>query len=315
MITLEINLSILIATKDRPEKLRLLLDSIAKSTLLPKKIIIVFSGNDISHLLNTYKNVLNIEEIYSEVAGQLLQKRKGINALTEYDKWVLFLDDDVLVDTNTIESLVDNYIQNPRFKDYAGFGLSITNINYRQISTFTKIVLFLFKLYSYKPGSITKSGHPQSYLEQKFELDVDWLNGISLWKNTVLNEYSQADLNVEYSAYEDVIFSYKVSKNHKLLFAAQANVTNQSLEGNEPLTAKQFMYGAYMRYYFVTSNKEFSKIWFLISQILRSCDYLARNNGSVTFYQKFRFTACIWFSLFWAVIKNTDGKSLIKLKC
>jgi glycosyltransferase involved in cell wall biosynthesis len=116
MITLELNLSILIATKDRPEKLKLLLDSIAKSTLLPKKIIIVFSGNDISQLLNTYKNVLNIEEIYSEVAGQLLQKRKGINAMTEYDKWVLFLDDDVLVDTNTIEFLVNNYIQNPRFK-------------------------------------------------------------------------------------------------------------------------------------------------------------------------------------------------------
>jgi len=315
MISLDPDLCILIATKDRPEKLNLLLNSISKSTLLPKKIIIVYSGSEISNLINIYTNILNIEAIYSEVASQLIQKRIGINALTEYDKWVLFLDDDVVVDANTLETLVIKYIKNPKFKEFAGFGLSITNIEHRQINPLAKIVLFFFRLYSYKPGSITKSGHPQSYLEQKFELEVDWLNGISVWKNSVLSEYSQDDLNLDYSAYEDVIFSYNVSKKHRLQFAANVNVVNQSREGSKPLTSKQFMYGSYMRYYFVTSNKEFSKISLLVSQLLRSYDYITRNKESDGFFHRLNFAYDIWLSLFLAVIKNTDGKSLIKLKC
>jgi GT2 family glycosyltransferase len=315
MISLEPDLCIIIATKDRPEKLNLLLNSISESTLLPKKIIIVYSGSEISNLINIYTNILNIEAIYSEVASQLIQKRIGINALTEHDKWVLFLDDDVVVDANTLETLVIKYIKNPKFKEFAGFGLSITNVEHRQINPLVKIVLFFFRLYSYKPGSITKSGHPQSYLEQKFELEVDWLNGISVWKNSVLSEYSQDDLNLDYSAYEDVIFSYKVSKKHRLQFAANVNVVNQSREGSKPLTSKQFMYGSYMRYYFVTSNKEFSKISLLVSQLLRSYDYIARNKESDGFFHRLNFVYDIWLSLFLAVFKNTDGKSLIKLKC
>ena len=57
MISLEPDLCILIATKDRPEKLNLLLNSISESTLLPKKIIIVYSGSEISNLINIYTNI------------------------------------------------------------------------------------------------------------------------------------------------------------------------------------------------------------------------------------------------------------------
>ena len=42
-----VNFSILIATKNRPKELGLLLDSIAKSTILPSKLVIVFADTNI----------------------------------------------------------------------------------------------------------------------------------------------------------------------------------------------------------------------------------------------------------------------------
>ena len=51
MIRNDFDFTILIATKDRPKELALLLDSITKSIVLPTKVVIVFSGTDINQIV------------------------------------------------------------------------------------------------------------------------------------------------------------------------------------------------------------------------------------------------------------------------
>ena len=309
-----VNFSILIATKNRPKELGLLLDSIAKSTILPSKLVIVFADTNINQVVAQYTSVLNIELIRSEIASQIFQKSKGIKSLKNNDGWVLFLDDDVLVDSKTIEILVNHYICNENYSRYVGFGLAIKNINYRNLNLLSKLFLYFFKLYSFKPGTITKSGHPQFYLHQNFDTDVLWLNGISLWKSDVLQTYLDTDLIVDHSSYEDVIFSYNLSKRYKLRFVPDAFVTSQIPMAPQMTSYHQFIHGSYLRYYFVDKNKEFSKYWLLVAQTLRNIEYIFMFDDEFSFYYRIRVAVDVWFSLFNASMKKTSGIELIHAK-
>jgi glycosyltransferase involved in cell wall biosynthesis len=314
VVSNNLNFSILIATKNRPNELALLLDSIKKSTILPSKVVIVFAGININQIVSDYSSKLNIELIRSEISSQIFQKSEGIKALKGNDGWVLFLDDDVLIDSKAIEILVNQYIYNDKYSKHVGFGLAIKNINYRDLNFLSKLFLYACKLYSFKPGAITKSGHPQSYLHQNFDGDVAWLNGISLWRSDVLQTYINADLIVDHSSYEDVIFSYNLSKTNKLRFLSDVIVTSQKQIAPQTTSTHQFIHGSYLRYYFVDKHKEFSKYWLLVAQIVRNIEYIFVTKEEFSFYSRVKIALDTWFSLFYASINKIAGIELIRSK-
>jgi len=294
---------ILIATKDRHSKLDRLLISILSSSRKPEQIIIVNSGISIDFVVNKYLGKLNIEVITSIIADQSVQKRKGIEYIGSRKAWVLFLDDDVIIHDDTIQKLLDNYLNNENYNDFAGFGLSIQNRKVRYLNLILRLVLYLFTLYSFTPGKITKSGHPQSYLESKINREVDWLNGISVWRSEILGQYNSMPFALKYSAYEDVIFSHKVHRKFKLMFLVDIEVTNQTTEGNSPLSSEQFLSGSYARYFFVSSNKEFSKVLLIFAQIFRSFDYVIRSNNKLNHMKRFNLAIRTLIQLLLLTIK------------
>ena len=300
------NLAVLIATKDRHQQLQKLLDSIYKSSNLPNKVVIVYSGKDITPVTSSFLKKINLELIYSAVASQMYQKSIGIKALGNTHNWVLFLDDDVVLEVNTIERMYSEYLVNSMFADFAGFGLSIINRSTRQINSFTLRILKFLNLYSSTPGTVSKSGHAQSYLDHPVEIEVKWLNGISVWKSKVLFQYPIIQTDNTYSAYEDVNFSYKVSKNNKLLFAPKAKVVNQNTEGQTPLTINQFVYGGYLRYRFVFNNAELSKWRLLVAQLVRALDFIFRSNESSKIIERIAAASSLYFNLLALVLKNKN---------
>jgi len=314
IVSNNLNFSILIATKNRPNELALLLDSIKKSTILPSKVVIVFAGININQIVSDYSSKLNIELIRSEISSQIFQKSEGIKALKGNDGWVLFLDDDVLIDSKAIEILANQYIYNDKYSKHVGFGLAIKNINYRNLNFLSKLFLYACKLYSFKPGAITKSGHPQSYLHQNFDSDVSWLNGISVWRSDVLKTYINADLIVDHSSYEDVIFSYNLSRTNKLRFLSDVIVTSQIQIAPQITSTHQFIHGSYLRYYFVDKHKEFSKCWLLVAQIVRNIEYIFVTKDEFSFYSRVKIALDTWFSLFHASINKIAGIELIRSK-
>ena len=300
------NLAVIIATKDRCIQLQKLLESICASSFLPSKVVVIYSGKDITSLANSFKEKLNIEVIYSQIASQSAQKLMGIKSLGNKHEWVFFLDDDLLLEIDTIKVIFNEYLTNPAYNKYSGFGLSILNRSRRNISSVTSRLLKLFYLYSDIPGTITKSGHAQSYLDHPTEIEVQWLNGISVWRSNVLSYYPAILTNISYSAYEDVEFSYKVAKSSKLLFAPKARVVNQSIEGNSPLTINQFVYGGYLRYRFVFNNIELSRWRLLSAQFFRGLDFVFRQNGSSKFTLRVRVAIKLWVKLLILMIKNRN---------
>ena len=301
------DLCVLIATKDRTNELNELLISISSSTLVPKKILIVSSGTDISHLKSKFLKKIDLEIIHSDVSGQSIQKSIGINRLSRNYTWILFLDDDVALESSTLEILYNGYIMNPIFKSYLGFGLGITNRFARSQNRAVKYLLRLFNLFSDTPGSIIKSGHAQSYLDHGVQIEVDWLNGISAWNSKVLSHYSSHQTSTPYSAYEDVAFSYRVSKSHKLLFVPMAKVRNQKMEGNSPLTVNQFVCGGYLRYKFVFENVELSKKWLLVTQVIRGADFIFRKNQGCKIFTRIKIAITLWLSLAILTLRNRNS--------
>ena len=306
------SLAILIATKDRINELRKLLESISRSTLLPNKIVIVYSGEDISFLGPEFQSKLNIEIIYSPVASQSFQKSLGIRSLKGDYSWTLFMDDDLVVEKNSLEVLFSEYLNNPKYQSYVGFGLKVLNISARNLNLVEKIFLKLFKLYSDKPGTITKSGHVQSYLLNTTDVEVSWLNGLSVWNSKVLYEYPSEQTTIPYSAYEDVIFSYRVSRHSKLLFAPKVKMQTQKFEVTDILTTQRLIYGGYIRYQFVSSYNEFSKWWLLISQSIRNLDFIVRSTHELNVFRRVIVSTKLWMMLLLFTLRGVNGTKIWK---
>ncbi len=98
------------------------------------------------------------------------------------------------------------------------------------------------------------------------------------------------------------------------MFVADIFVKNQRQQTYNKLDKNQFIYGAFQRYYFVSSNLEFSKFWLLISQIARSVDYIASGSDDISVLRRIDYAQRVWFTLLVASIKRVDGITLMKNK-
>ncbi len=304
-------LAILIATKNRKHQLYKLLSSISNSSVLPSRVIIVYAGDSLLEIKSHFEGKLNIHLIYSCISSQTYQKKLGVSNLLKSEKWVLFLDDDVTLEANTLKNLLDKYIYAENMSSYVGFGLAIRNQETQKYKPIVRSLLAFTKLYSPTPGIILSSGHPQAYLQETMGCEVVWLNGISAWRSDVLSNYGVHDLKTSYSAYEDIIFSYSVSKVYKLFFGADVAVLSQNPTKSKSLTSEQFKSASYIRYFFVDNNKELSKYSLLFSHFFRSVDFVFRGRDRSKIPFRIWLAAQIWFDLVRASIFMVNSKILV----
>jgi len=306
------DLAIIIATRNRVDKLSKLLESINLLAEKPGQVIIVYSGDEVSSATDIFKYSINLTINKSFIENQIEQKFIGIGLLNKNINWVLFLDDDITVPINALEILSIKYLKNPNFADVYGFGLKIRGLEYRQRS---KAVLFFLRfcgLYSNVSGAVLKSGHAQNYQNSLIDIETKWLNGISIWRTEALQHYSSRFSKIDYSAYEDVIFSYKISQNNRLIFASAVAVVNQNREVYYPLSFIQYRAGTYMRFIFVSENKELSKIKFLNAQFFRGLDFIINGELNIPLHLKLRKVCYIWCDLFLAILLKKDGMKLLR---
>jgi GT2 family glycosyltransferase len=237
----------------------------------------------------------------------------GLNLLSNECEWVLFLDDDIVIEQNSIETLFEKYVNNDEYSEYAGFGLAIRNRKYRELNIFVKAFLFVTKLFSFIPGTLTKGGHPQPYLDHQESRRVEWLNGISLWHRNEVSKYNQISNTAEYSAYEDVMFSYRVGQTKKLFFASDSFVRDQVEENGKPLTYKQLISAAYARYKFVKLHPEFSMFWLFVGQLIRNFDFIFRSREDGTMFDRIKLTSSVCAKLFLIIFYDKDPDDLLQL--
>jgi len=301
-------IAILIATRDRPENLMVLLDSLQFSSKKFDQVVIVSSGLKISNVIQNYK--FKIDHVHLEGKGQAKQKIQGIKMVEKDIDWVLFLDDDVTITEEAFTCLIENYLENPLYASYSGFGLKIKNLFIPQRSKILNKFMLFFGLQSALPGSVLKNGHVQEYQSCQNDIETMWLNGISAWKTDVLQEYKPELVDLGYSAFEDVNFSYEISKSKKLLFASRVIINSQSETKYEPLSMNKFKIGTYIRFVFVSQHQNFSIPALLFSQIFRSFHFIAFGDKSEFVIYRMRLALVLWFDLFFSWIFKTNALTL-----
>lgn len=218
-------ISVVICTKGRLKEPLDCVNSITKQTHLPNSIIIV-DGNDSNDLKNELTKVLEHTDInYIHIDQKIksgLTSARNLSILYAKDDYILFLDDDVILDNNYIKFIFEVYSGNG--SEVGGVQGLITNAEPNRLLTiFTS--LFLFK--RNPKGKVLRSGiaiYP--YVNEMIQ--VDWLSGSNMcYRKKILAEYKFDESLKGYGAREDVDFSYRVSKKYKLLICPKAKLIHE----------------------------------------------------------------------------------------
>ncbi len=291
----------LIPTRNRPEKLIRLLESISKSSILPESVIVVSSGTDMTAELKSLSFNLRIDHLFFEGFGQIRQKELGIKRIPKESRWVLFLDDDLEIADDTIFELFKLLKSSNRsVKPIIGIGLS------DEKHSLSKKFRFLTLLKSYR-GKVLRNGTNISYMKSPYPIETEWLNGASLWRTEVLNNYNFEHAETRYAICEDLIFSYKARTYGKLMFCPSATYRVQDLSYSKksPETLKSL---AFWKYYFVSNNVQLSKVLFFLSFTLTTVKYCVTSKSFKSNWQAVATLSLLLKS----IISQEDALSCLK---
>ena len=244
---MELNLALIICTRNRPEMLNNLLNSIQVSELKPDSIIIVSSGVDISEIVETHRKSLKILHHHTHRIGQSNQKMIAIQMLNPTIDWVFFLDDDLELIPSTLTRALQR-IELIRQENVSGIGTNLTHKSQnfqhskqRKFQSQTRI------------GRIKPSGRALKYAFSEFTY-TEWLNGASIWRKDCLNQYMLPVLDSKYAAYEDVIFSSNVARTSKLIYDPSIILLEQLPHSRVTINFKQLKYITIWTGYLVCSR-------------------------------------------------------------
>ena len=263
-------ISIVIPTKDRLKLLKKLLKYLDMNIFFFDEIIIIDSSikkinnYNLNFLSKKIKNKIKL--IYS-APGTSLQRNVGLKNINKLNKYVMFLDDDIIFEKralhkmkyflNSIPSYVIGVAFNNDFKLSKNFNEKLKN---------SKVAKKL-KIYSDRPGIVTKSGWQTKIGKINKNTYSDWLSTqASLF---CLDKIKKINFNEKlgvYSYLEDLDFSFKVSKLGKLIIYSKSIYITKNI-----IYRNNFLFGIkelVNRYIFVKNNKLSLKYFFLASFLL-----------------------------------------------
>lgn len=214
------SIDVLIPTINRQKEILDCLDSINKQTVKPDNIIIIDASDsdELNKILNYKYKDLSIEYIHSD-KGLPHQRNIGIQYIKS--KWVLFLDDDIVLQYNFIEEAFRAIEVNEEYSCLTG-----SIINHNRKSKVNPLMILFQKLFYLSKSCIAgfnKSGtynvnHPA--LRGPIEVGVA-IGCLSMYKSDIFNKY-KFDENYQYlegyASYEDEDFSLQIRHDNKILY-------------------------------------------------------------------------------------------------
>jgi len=264
-------LAVIIPTKERLFELGRLLTSLDVQSYKPEQVIIVdASAVANGQLTEEYKD-LDITYIHKDT-GITEARNVGIASLKKDINLVCFLDDDVVIESNAVEEMMSFW--ETADESVGGCSFFIAN-EIRQVPFIRRAIRAFFCAGSKRYGKILRSGvNISPYNPAMKSVRTDWLSGgVTIWKREVFDNYLFDEWFSGYGMYEDVDFSYRVSKHHKLFVNADAKVrhlSDSSKSGRNYLIGKKEVIN---RLYFVKKNPELSvllSLWAGIGELLNN---------------------------------------------
>lgn len=311
--------SVIIPTYNRVDDLSACLESISRQTGLPKEVIIVDDSDTsgvqhyIESLQDEFTNIGVPLRYIRNSAGKSLTIARNVGIQNAKSDIILFLDDDVVLETYYIKELLSIYVQIPSAMGVQGLITHLPKTN--------SIVSLLNKFFYLghneelrgrvlSSTSCTYPSVPEGYHSP---VPCEWLSGCNQSYRKEVFLTLQFDENLKkYSYKEDVDLSYRVFKSwpRSLYLAPAAKcVHNVSTAGRLPKKARIEMEEVYTLYFFYKNidQKFRNKCIYVWSRT--GC--LVKNIGIVFF--KIREHRLLYIRyLFGAIVLSLRNKSEIK---
>lgn len=225
-------LGVIVATKDRPEDLRSMLESLADQTVPPAQVVIVDASEEpVDAVAAAFEERLTLSCVRHWPPSAAAQRNAGLTALQDGITLVGFMDDDIVLAPDAMERMLAFW--NREGERLGGAALNWMNIEPRAMARLkTSRFVSMLGLYSDRPGGVAPSGW-QAIVEGPEEtVWVDWLSSCaSVWRRDVFDRFSFDPFFDGYSYLEDLDFSYTVGREYHLAVVADAKFWHYPAKG------------------------------------------------------------------------------------
>ncbi len=215
-------IAFVVATKDRPEELQRLWQSLCAQSRVPGEVVVVDASARPSPPLVSPAVPPVLRYIRSAVASAARQRNLGLDAVGPEASLIGFLDDDAVLEADAVEEML-------RFWAMAGpdvGGAAFNMANHPPLDwPFLKRTSLAetLGLYSGRGGTVTASGFQTMIGPVAASEWAEWLpGGASVWRREVFSKCRFDEWFDGYSYLEDLDFSYRVGRTAKLAVVAPA---------------------------------------------------------------------------------------------
>jgi len=266
------NVAIICPTKNRPDKVMRLLNSITQLYQRPYQVIIADGGHNLKPTVNALSTELNLICLYCPKAGQILQRNYAHKYLHKNIQLVLHLDDDITLDRDALSKLITfwNEESQKNVQPLAGVSLNIKDAPTLQSSGMRNLLFLQTK----PAGHVSKAGYAAPFVPAAQNMETKWLlGGATAWARDVLEKQRHPiNFQTRWAVCEDLIYSYPLSRQYRLMVVASAISYHNETYSKMSFGQGRFygLSGAIMRYHFVRQNpdlKTWAYVWMTIGVI------------------------------------------------
>jgi len=211
--------SIVIPTRNRSEKLEKLLFSILRQTIRVNEIIIVDDSDDlktkelIERLQNSFSEAdITIRHFMSSKNDvKSISRARNFGAKMAKGDVVIFLDDDVIINEDYVEKILEVF---DMFPNALGVQGTVVNFKYSHLENAIKKVFYYWHAEADKCRMLPSGKTTHACFPDKI-IPCEWLFGLNVaYRKKVFDEFSFNEKLIGYSLGEDKEFSYKIHKKY-----------------------------------------------------------------------------------------------------
>ena len=203
-------ITVVVASKNRPNHLLALLESLKKQTQLPAEVIIVDASDSFAKIEDS-NLPFKVTHVPTKDSSISRQRNLGKRLIDSNTKYLSILDDDTYPEEKYLEKVVDFLEVNEQVAGASG--ITFPPNDYMSTSKVIHLIKSIFFLDSQHSGIITKGGINIGLRTHSLTpLKTEWLIGCSVFRMSLIKTLEYEGSLDGYSLGEDVLFSYRVAK-------------------------------------------------------------------------------------------------------
>jgi len=231
------DLSIVIPTRNRAERLQRTLQSICRQAVPPREVIVVDGGDEVGTVARLVGELriteTDIRVVRASRLGAAAQRNQGVSSAR--GELIGFCDDDIDLEPQCLEKLQTYLIERPEF---GGVSATITNQAPRKFGRITRAVVGMIDSRRGLPLDGRVIGPAINFLPRIQEggpaiVETQWLTTTcTLYRRTALPEPPFDGVFEGYSFMEDVCLSLRVGARARLAVLHGARIFHDSQPGD-----------------------------------------------------------------------------------